>query len=159
MMLAPLHLLRARGLAVAVAVGLVAIGVTVRLAGCSDDKKQPVVSLSGLAGGAPGPGMDALLKSWGDAKLQVSAFAAVDGKPYAGGACQGGTVSGVDVVLCGYPDAKAAQAAEAAGTAAVGETTGAAVSRDNTLLVVADRRKADPSGRTINQLTKSFLGK
>jgi len=71
----------------------------------------------------------------------------------------GGTVSGIDVVLCGYADAKAAQAAEAAGVAAVGETTGTSLSRDTLLLVVADRRKADPAGRTINQITKTFLGK
>jgi hypothetical protein len=150
---------RAIGLGLSVLLAA-AVAAALGATGCSDDRSQPVVSLSGLgSGAAAGPGVDALMKSWGDAKLQVSAFAPVDGKAYAGGTCQAGTVSGVDTVLCSYPDAKAAKAAEAAGLAAIGETTGSSLSRDNLLLVVSDPRKADPSGRTINAVTKSFLGR
>ena len=43
--------------------------------------------------------------------------------------------------------AKDAKAAEDAGLNWVGDTTGASQAQGETLIVVADRRKADPSGR------------
>ena len=58
-------------------------------------------------------------------------------------------------VPTGLPLAEAeAKAAEDAGLVWVGETTGAAQARGTLLIAAADRRKSDPSGRTINQLMK-----
>jgi hypothetical protein len=64
--------------------------------------------------------------------------------------------SGVDVTLCEYADAAQAKAAEAAGISAIGETTGVSLSSGPLLLVLADRRKADPSGRSIHSLVRVF---
>jgi len=47
-----------------------------------------------------------------------------------------------------------AKAAEDAGLTWVGDTTGASQAAGKVLVVVADRRKGDPSGRTINQMMK-----
>jgi hypothetical protein len=68
-------------------------------------------------------------------------------------------VDGLGVTLCSYPDEAGAKAAEPAGLAAVGDATGTALSRGRLLLVVADRAKADPTGKTIDRITKVFLQK
>jgi hypothetical protein len=68
--------------------------------------------------------------------------------------CQSGTVGGVDVLVCQYATPDEAKAAEAPGLEWVGEATGMAQAAGVVLVAAADRRKADPSGRTINQLMK-----
>jgi len=102
---------------------------------------------------------DAVLDGWKKAGLQVSAFTAAQGAGLGGGTCQSGTVNVVDVTLCHYADEKAAKAAEEAGLATVGDATGVSIAQGKMLLVVADRRKADPSGKTIDQVTKVFRGR
>ena len=95
---------------------------------------------------------DAAVAAWKAGSLQVSALTAATvpmGKD-----CQSGTVGAIDVVVCVYPTPAEAKAAEEAGLAWVGETTGAAQARGTLLIAAADRRKSDPSGRTINQLMK-----
>jgi hypothetical protein len=120
------------------------------LAACSKEEKQSPAA----SGGAP-----AVVDAWKKAGLTVGTMDTVDGAKYGGGECKAGQVSGVDTVLCTYPTAEAAKTAEAAGLEAVGEATGSAIAQGKVLLVVADRRKADPEGRTINQMTKLFRGK
>lgn len=68
--------------------------------------------------------------------------------------CESGTVSGVDVLVCQYETPDAAKTAEAAGLDWVGQATGMAQAAGKVLVAAADRRKTDPSGRTINQLMK-----
>jgi hypothetical protein len=99
----------------------------------------------------------AVLDTWKQAGLTLSAFTPADGKAV-GGECQSGTVGGVDVELCNFSDASAAKKAEERGLSVVGETTGVSISQGSMLLIAADRRKADPSGRTINQIAKLFRG-
>jgi hypothetical protein len=120
--------------------------LVVAAAACSDEGAS-------AAGGA-----DRVIAAWKKAGLTPTAFDAADGARYGGGTCRAGQVNGVDVVLCAYPSAEEASAAAAAGLETIGETTGSAISQGSMLLVVADRRKADPEGRTINQLTKIFRG-
>lgn len=72
----------------------------------------------------------------------------------AGKDCQSGTVNGVDVLICQYATPDEAKAAEAKGLEWVGEATGMAQATGKVLVAASDRRKADPSGRTINQLMK-----
>ncbi|MCE9572479.1 MAG: hypothetical protein K8W52_04925 [Deltaproteobacteria bacterium] len=96
--------------------------------------------------------------AWRTAGLTVSAFTASDaGK--VGGTCEAGTVSGVDVKLCTFDSPDAAKAAQAAGRDAIGEHTGLALTKGAQLLIAIDARNADPTGRTLNQLAKSFTGK
>lgn len=102
---------------------------------------------------------DDVLEALGRAGLKVSDAPAVDGATLGGGRCRGALVDGLDVSLCAYPSGGAARAAEPAGLALVGETTGAALARGHLLLVVADRGKVDPAGRKIDLITRIFLGK
>lgn len=92
------------------------------------------------------------LEAWKEGGLEASALtpATVD----IGKACQTGTVKNLDVVLCELGSEDEAKAAEAKAWAWVGSTTGTAWVKEKIVVAVADRRKADPSGRTINQLRK-----
>ena len=91
-----------------------------------------VVALAACGGGGAKPPSsdDALIATWRSAKLEVSALTAIDGKPYAAKDCRGGTVSGVDVVVCSYGSGEDAQAAQELGLATIGDATGAAAGHD-----------------------------
>ncbi len=105
---------------------------------------------------AGGTSDDAMVGAWRKAGLEVSALTTVDAKAFSAQACRGGTVSGVDVVLCAYDSGEDASAAEDLGLATLGDATGAAIARGARLLVVVDRRKTDPSGRTIDAIIRAF---
>jgi len=120
-------------------------------AACSKEEKKPSPA---AAGGSP-----AVVDAWKKAGLTVGAFDPVDGAKYGGGDCKGGQVSGIDTVLCTYTTAELAKQAEAQGLETIGEATGSAIAQGAVLLVIADRSKADPQGRTINQMMKLFRGK
>jgi hypothetical protein len=97
-------------------------------------------------------GRDAVVAAWKDAKLTPSALTPAT-VTFAGD-CQTGTVEGVDVLLCNFGSAGEAKAAEDQGLAWVGQATGSSQAHGATLVVLADRRKTDPNGRTINRLMK-----
>jgi hypothetical protein len=119
-------------------------------AGCSKEEGKAG------AGGGDGKGVpSAILDGWRKANLTVSAFTE-DKSNAIGPTCHSGTVSGVDVVWCGFAAEAEAKAAEAKGLAWVGDATGTALVSGKQLLAVVDRRAADPSGRTINAVTKAF---
>lgn len=106
-------------------------------------------------GKGPGASPNELAAKWTKAGLTVSALTE-DKSGAIGATCKRGTVSGVEVVHCTFASEPEAKAAEAKALEWVGEATGAALTRGQELLAVADRSKADPSGRTINALTKAF---
>ena len=54
--------------------------------------------------------------------------------------------------MCTFKSAEEARGAEDKALAWVGDTTGAAKAHGPVLIVVADRKKADPSGKIIHQL-------
>ena len=68
--------------------------------------------------------------------------------------CQSGTIENVDVLLCNFATPADAKGAEVQGETWIGSATGSSQAHGAALLVLADRRKADPSGRTINKLMK-----
>ena len=68
--------------------------------------------------------------------------------------CQSGTVGTLEILLCNFASPAEAKAAEDAGLGWIGATTGASQAHGAALVVIADRKKADPNGRTINQLMK-----
>jgi hypothetical protein len=149
--------LAAAGVAIVLLIGLIAA-----VAGKSGASSSTGSSSSSKAVGATGAGSAAavtppVVEAWKNAGLTVSSFTPADGKAL-GGDCASGTAGGVDVTLCTYPDEATAKKAEDKGLAVVGETTGVSIAAGSTLLIAADRRKADPSGRTINQLAKLFRG-
>jgi hypothetical protein len=97
-------------------------------------------------------GRTSIIEGWKKKGLTTSAFTSA--QVAVGKDCQSGTVSGVDVLVCVFPSEDEAKKAEDAGLAWVGDTTGAAQAKGSILVVIADRKKADPSGRTINQMMK-----
>ena len=107
-----------------------------------------LVACSGKGGNA----RDAVLDAWKAEKLAPSALTAANvafGKD-----CQGGAIEGIDLLLCSYETPAEAKAAEEPGLAWVGAATGASQAHGAALVVLADRKKTDPSGRTINRLLK-----
>ena len=109
------------------------------LAACSKDDK-------------PATPRDKVLDAWKGDKLEPSAMAAA--QVAFGKDCQGGTVESIDVLLCNFASPAEAKAAEDAGLAWVGQATGASQARGAALIVLADRKKSDPNGRTVNRLLK-----
>ena len=105
--------------------------------GCSKDKKGP-------------SSKDGVIAAWKKGGLEPSAFAAA--KTDVGKDCSSGTVNKVDVLLCSFGSEKEAKEAEDKGLQWVGDTTGASQAQGAILIVAADRKKADVSGKTINQL-------
>jgi len=120
--------------------------------GCGDKSDKQ-------AGGVAPASFDDLEDGWKAAGLSPGGFAAIDGQALGNGQCKAGAVNGLDVTVCEYPSPAAAEAAKPSGLAAVGAVTGAAIVAGKRLLVVADRKKADPSGRSIDKLIKVFSGK
>ena len=118
------------------------------LLGCSKDDKP---------GGPTASARNDVIEAWKKGGLAPGELKPADVQ--FGKDCQGGAVSGVDVVVCEYASEADAKAAEDQGLAWVGEATGISRAAGKVLIVAADRRKADPSGRTLNQLTKLLTPK
>lgn len=130
------------------------LSIAVFGAACDNGEAKP--------GQGPAPADDALIAAWKKAGLEVSPLTDVDATPYAANKCRGGTVGGVDVVVCNYDTGEDAKAAEDAALALLEKTaapTASAIARGKSVLVVSDKRKADPSGRTINAITSAFRKK
>ncbi|KAB2898242.1 MAG: hypothetical protein F9K40_11650 [Kofleriaceae bacterium] len=125
---------------------LVGIALALALAACEESKAQA-------------PGDDELVAAWKKAGLDVSAFTDADAAPYSAQACRSGTVGGVDVTICSYDTGEDAAAAQDPALALLekgGAATASALVRGKKLLVVNDKRKADPSGKSINAITGAF---
>ena len=146
-----------KNLIAAAAAGAAFLLVVVLLAGrsCGDDKKDKAAG----GGGAAPASFDDLENGWKGAGLSPGGFAAIDGQSLGNGQCKAGAVNGLDVTICEYAGPELAQSAKPLGLAAVGASTGAAAVAGKRLLVVADRKKADPSGRSIDKIIKVFEGK
>lgn len=125
--------------------------VLAHVGACSKDDREK---------GPPAASVAEVLRLWKEAGLEPTVFAKAEEPRLGGAACQQGTIDGIDVLVCEYADEAAARKAEERGLAVVGEATGASLARGKLLLVVADRRNADPNGRRIHQITRAFrLGK
>ncbi|MFT3696062.1 MAG: hypothetical protein QM831_23190 [Kofleriaceae bacterium] len=97
---------------------------------------------------------DALIAAWKSAGLAPSAFAPAANSPV-GKDCATGTVNNVDVMVCNFANEADAKAATDAGLKWVGDTTGISQAKGSLLIAAADRKKADPTGATINKLMKA----
>jgi len=122
-----------------------ALGLALGACGKSGDGDKPGAG----TGASP---RDAVIDAWKAAKLGPSAMAPAT-VTFAKD-CQAGTVGTIEVLLCSFGSPADARAAEDPGLAWVGAATGASRAHGSVLVVLADRKKADPSGRTINQLMK-----
>ncbi len=104
-------------------------------------------------GSAAGGPREDLLAAWKSAGLAPAGFAAAKDSPV-GKDCQLGTVNSVEVLVCSFTSADEAKAAQDTGLKWVGDTTGISTPKGTLLIVAADRKKADPTGSTINKLMK-----
>ena len=95
---------------------------------------------------------DRVIAAWKKGGLEPTPFTAAT--TTVGKDCQSGTVNSVDVLVCQFATPDEAKAAEPKGYTWVGEATGTAVVTGKVLVVASDRRKSDPSGRTIDKLMK-----
>jgi hypothetical protein len=127
-----------------------AIVLTLLLAGC--DKPSEATGAAGRAAGSVVDPADPVIDAWKTAKLVASAL--TPATVAFGKDCRSGTIEGLELLLCRYPTPAEAKAAEDKGYGWVGQATGASQAHGAALIVLADRRKVDPSGRTINRLMK-----
>jgi hypothetical protein len=109
------------------------------------------VALVACGKGKQGPSSrDGVIDAWKKGGLEPSAFTAA--KTDVGKDCASGTVSKLDVLVCTFASDKDAAAAQDAAYKWIGDTTGVAKPLGEMLVVVADRKKADPQGKVINQI-------
>jgi len=112
-----------------------------------------VVAACSKAGPSGPTSREALMAAWKQAGLNPAGFV-VTNSPI-GKDCQLGTVNQLDVMVCSFATPDEAKAAQPAGLKWVGDTTGAAQAHGAILIAVADRKKSDPTGKTINQVLKA----
>lgn len=101
-------------------------------------------------GAATASSRDALVAAWKKGGLAPSAL--TPAQVAFGKDCHGGTVGAIEVLVCNYASEAEAKAASDAAYGWIGEATGAVKLKGAMLIAAVDRRKSDPSGRTINQL-------
>jgi hypothetical protein len=106
----------------------------------------------GKSGDTPAGPRDAVIAAWKADKLTPPAMAPA--KVAFGADCQSGTVESIDVLVCSFASPAEAKAAEDQGLSWIGSVTGASQAHGSALIVLADRKKADPNGRMINRLMK-----
>ena len=116
--------------------------------GCESDSKSTKSD--------PASSIEEVVSAWGEVGLDTSKLVSTDERVLEARTCHRGPISGVDVMICRYDTPESALAAREAGLKQIGETTGTALPSGTLLLVVADRTKADPSGKAINSIAKTF---
>jgi hypothetical protein len=112
-----------------------------------------IVAACGKAGPAEPSSRDALIAAWKQAGMTPAEFKPTQSP--IGKDCQLGAVNNVDVMVCSFASPDDANAAQNAALQWVGDTTGAAQAHGALIIAVADRKKADPSGKTINAILKA----
>jgi hypothetical protein len=101
-----------------------------------------------------------VLAMWKGAGLETTGFDKAEKDATLGVPCRAGTVAGFEAQLCEYPDEKAAKEAAKPGYDKVGTaSTGISVAHGKLLLIAADRKGADPSGKKMNEVQQTFLGR
>ena len=109
-----------------------------------------VVALGCSKAGKGASNKDGAIAAWKKGGLVPSAFS--EAKTEVGKDCATGTVNKVDVLVCTFGSDKEAKAAEDKGLEWVGDHTGVSKAQGELLIVVADRKHADPQGKTIKQI-------
>ncbi|HYO67293.1 MAG TPA: hypothetical protein VEU33_14550 [Archangium sp.] len=106
-----------------------------------------------LAACSAGP--EDVIEAWKKAGQSTGEFKDV-GEKLPGGKCVTGRVAGLDATLCEFKEAEQARRAEDSGWELVGNAVGSAIVSGKVLLVSADPRTEDPSGRRLNDLIQTF---
>jgi len=105
------------------------------------------------------PHTDEVLTAWRNAGLAPEGFARVQPAPDGAAYCEHGQIHGVDTLVCEY----ASEESLTRGMQQVKEEwarmdthTGVVLRAKRTLMVVVDRERREPSGKTISQMAKLF---
>jgi hypothetical protein len=128
--------------------------------GCRKDKATAPGAAALAAAHVPGtPHTDEVLNAWRSAGLAPEGFAPIQPAPNSAAYCEHGQVRGVDTLVCEYDTEEALtkgtqQVKE--GWARVDAHTGVILRAKRTTMVVVDRERREPSGKTISQMTKVF---
>ena len=131
--------------------------VVVLASGGSDEPTTPSATPSAAkVAEVPADWFRSQLGTWRDAGLEPGGFADVDPGSLGASECQSGAVAALEVTLCEFSSAAAASRAIAPTERSLQEYTAVVASERQRLLIVADRRSADPSGKTINKLVQTF---
>jgi len=105
------------------------------------------------------PHTDEVLTAWHNSGLAPEGFARVEPAPNSAAYCEHGQIHGVDTLVCEYASEESitsgiAQVKE--GWARVDAHTGVVMRAKRTIMVVVDRERREPSGKTISQMAKVF---
>ena len=130
------------------------------LPACGKNKSAPASSAASPAAHVQGtPRSDDVLNAWRNAGLAPEGFARVEPAPNSAAYCERGQIRGIDTLVCEY----ASEESLARGTQQVKEEwarvdahTGVVVRAKRTTMVVVDRERREPSGKTISQMAKVF---
>ena len=130
------------------------------LAVCGKNKAATTTAPASPAAHVQGtPHTDDVLNAWRNAGLAPEGFARVDPAPNSAAYCEHGVIRGVDTLVCEYASedalARATQQVKE-GWSRVDVHTGVIVRAKRTTMVVVDRERREPSGKTISQLAKVF---
>jgi hypothetical protein len=105
------------------------------------------------------PHTDDVLNAWRNVGLAAEGFARIEPAPNSATYCEHGQVRGVDTLVCEY----GSEESLTRGTQQVKEGwqrvdvhTGVVIRAKRTLMVVVDRERREPSGKTISQMAKVF---
>jgi hypothetical protein len=104
------------------------------------------------------PHVEEILEAWRKAGLGVEAPQKVAPGPYRAAHCEGSRVSGVETLICEYPDDQTVDAARKIVQARYASAPTAVVLRNGrTLLAAADRARVDPNGKAMSKLSGEFV--
>lgn len=118
-----------------------------------------IAACSGKAQPAAG-GLEQANEAFNAAGLKLDPFVPTDAARFSATRCLSGRIEGVDAVLCEYGSAEASQLGKKAGETWIADAvTGAALLHDRTMLVLADRTRADPNGKAIHKISQAYLPK
>lgn len=118
------------------------------------------VGLLLVAGCGKGSGVAAELSALKDGGHAVGEFTDTDPAPLHAKACKTGTLDKVPALLCEFASADAVSMGQSGVEAWLGQTaTGVVLRRDLFLLGLSDRERADPNGKAISKLRRTFQKK
>jgi hypothetical protein len=99
--------------------------------------------------------VERVTKIWTEGGHASTEFTDV-GEKIRGGKCAAGSVAGMAATICEFGSAEEAGKAQEEGWTLLGGAVGSSVAAGKVLLVIADAKKEDPSGRRLNELINSF---
>jgi hypothetical protein len=91
------------------------------------------------------------------AGFKLDNFRPAEPSRFSAQSCAAGTIEGVDALVCEYNSPQAQTLGKKAAEDWIAQaTTGTVLQNGMTLIALADRGRADPNGKTIHKITKTY---